>query len=182
MVIKIYVCFSQPAYLGLCLGKQELVDAALVRRPGAEDKGLDLAKITRRDRQHFDCATCLHKAREMPKEEFKQGNRPGRKQSRGKLSISSFMRASSHSSSDSIETAALILSGDDLLRFPGRSECGERYTNSCAIKCYAAAAGGADHAAPCPILRLTTQNRKQKQSFEPPTRSGQTFQINLAKF
>jgi hypothetical protein len=35
-------------------------------------KGLELAKIARRDRQDFDCATWLHKAREMPKEEFKQ--------------------------------------------------------------------------------------------------------------
>jgi hypothetical protein len=35
-------------------------------------KGLELAKIARRDRQHFDCATRLHKAREMLKEEFKQ--------------------------------------------------------------------------------------------------------------
>src|ERR1700691_3641856 len=35
-------------------------------------KGLELAKIARRDRQHFDCATWLHKARQMPKEEFKQ--------------------------------------------------------------------------------------------------------------
>jgi hypothetical protein len=35
-------------------------------------KGLELAKIAKRDRQHFDCATWLHKAREMPKEEFKQ--------------------------------------------------------------------------------------------------------------
>ena len=31
-------------------------------------KGLELAKVARRDRQHFDCATWLHKAREMPKE------------------------------------------------------------------------------------------------------------------
>lgn len=36
------------------------------------DEGVELAKITRRDWQHFDCATWLHKAREMPKEEFKQ--------------------------------------------------------------------------------------------------------------
>jgi hypothetical protein len=35
-------------------------------------KGVELAKIARRDRQAFDCATWLHKAREMPKEEFKQ--------------------------------------------------------------------------------------------------------------
>jgi hypothetical protein len=32
-----------------------------------------LAKVARRDQQHFDCATWLHQAREMPKEEFKQG-------------------------------------------------------------------------------------------------------------
>ena len=35
-------------------------------------KGLELAKLARRDRQEFDCATWLHKAREMPKEQFKQ--------------------------------------------------------------------------------------------------------------
>jgi hypothetical protein len=35
-------------------------------------KGLELAKLARRDRQHFDCATWLHKARELPKEKFKQ--------------------------------------------------------------------------------------------------------------
>ena len=35
-------------------------------------KGLELVKLARRDRQHFDCATWLHKAREMPKEQFKQ--------------------------------------------------------------------------------------------------------------
>jgi hypothetical protein len=35
-------------------------------------KGLELAKIARRDGQDFDCATWLHKAREMPKEQFKQ--------------------------------------------------------------------------------------------------------------
>jgi hypothetical protein len=35
-------------------------------------KGLELAKVARVDGQHFDCATWLHKAREMPKEEFKR--------------------------------------------------------------------------------------------------------------
>ena len=35
-------------------------------------KGIELAKVARRDRQDFDCATWLHKARVLPKEEFKQ--------------------------------------------------------------------------------------------------------------
>jgi hypothetical protein len=34
-------------------------------------KGLELAKIARRDGQHFDCATWLHKARALPKENFR---------------------------------------------------------------------------------------------------------------
>ena len=35
-------------------------------------KGIELAKLARRDGQHFDCATWLHKARELPKEEFQR--------------------------------------------------------------------------------------------------------------
>ena len=35
-------------------------------------KGLELAKVARRDGQHFDCATWLHKARAMPKEDFRR--------------------------------------------------------------------------------------------------------------
>ena len=35
-------------------------------------KGLELAKLARRDRQHFDCATWLHKADELSKEDFQQ--------------------------------------------------------------------------------------------------------------
>ena len=35
-------------------------------------KGLELAKVARAEGQEFDCATWLHKAREMPKGEFKR--------------------------------------------------------------------------------------------------------------
>ena len=35
-------------------------------------KGIELAKLARRDRQRFDCATWLHKARELSKEHFQQ--------------------------------------------------------------------------------------------------------------
>src|SRR5256886_5986042 len=34
-------------------------------------KGVELAKLARRDRQGFDCATWLHKARAMPKDQLK---------------------------------------------------------------------------------------------------------------
>ena len=35
-------------------------------------KGLELAKLGRKDRQQFDCATWLHKARQLSKEDFQQ--------------------------------------------------------------------------------------------------------------
>ena len=35
-------------------------------------KGIELAKLARRDRQHFDCAIWLHKARQMPTDDFKK--------------------------------------------------------------------------------------------------------------
>ncbi len=35
-------------------------------------KGLELAKVARRDGQEFDCATWLHKARSLPKDEFQR--------------------------------------------------------------------------------------------------------------
>ncbi len=35
-------------------------------------KATELAKVARRDGQQFDCATWLHKARQMPKEEFQR--------------------------------------------------------------------------------------------------------------
>jgi hypothetical protein len=35
-------------------------------------KGLELAKVARRDGPGFDCATWLHKARSLPKDQFKQ--------------------------------------------------------------------------------------------------------------
>jgi hypothetical protein len=35
-------------------------------------KGIELAKVARRDKHDFDCATWLHKARELSKEDFQQ--------------------------------------------------------------------------------------------------------------
>ena len=35
-------------------------------------KGLDLAKVARRDGQRFNCATWLHKAKTLPKDQFRR--------------------------------------------------------------------------------------------------------------
>jgi hypothetical protein len=35
-------------------------------------KAADLARVARREREHFDCATWLHKAKELPREQFKR--------------------------------------------------------------------------------------------------------------
>jgi len=35
-------------------------------------KGLELAKVAKRDRQKFSCATWLHRAKTLPKNQFKQ--------------------------------------------------------------------------------------------------------------
>ena len=35
-------------------------------------KGLDLAKVARKDRQKFNCATWLHKAKTLPKDQFRR--------------------------------------------------------------------------------------------------------------
>src|ERR1035437_6737579 len=63
------------------------------------------SKLAGRDKQHFDCATWLHKARRMPKEEFKQEvekELTGREtEPRGRLSTSNCTRASAgHCESD----------------------------------------------------------------------------------
>ena len=52
-------------------------------------KGLELVKLARRDGQHFDCAAWLHKAHEMPQQEFKQERElTGRRRNRGRSSTS----------------------------------------------------------------------------------------------
>ena len=44
------------------------------------------------DRQRFDCATWLHKAREMPKEKVKDGSREGTDRARNRSVGDSFWR------------------------------------------------------------------------------------------
>ena len=78
-------------------------------------KGLELAKIARRDREQFDCATWLHKAREMPKERFKQEvekELTGRDSEPAEIMYFKFYRSQIPVIEQAIETAALMLGSD----------------------------------------------------------------------
>lgn len=46
------------------------------------DGEVELARLARKDGQHFDCATWLHKVREMLKENFQEGRLTGRNSNR----------------------------------------------------------------------------------------------------
>ncbi len=79
-------------------------------------KGLELAKVARAEGQDFDCATWLHKAREMPKEEFKrevEKELTGTEtQNRTRSSTSRSTRAQIPVIEQALETAALMLGTD----------------------------------------------------------------------
>jgi hypothetical protein len=78
-------------------------------------KGLELAKIARRDGQEFDCATWLHKAREMPKEEFKQEvekELTGRETEPWEIIYFKLYKSQMPVVEQAIETASLMLGSD----------------------------------------------------------------------
>src|SRR3954469_24065839 len=78
-------------------------------------KGLELAKIARRDREDFDCATWLHKAREMPKEQFKQEvekELTGRDNEPAEIIYFKIYKSQIPVIEQAIETAALMLGSD----------------------------------------------------------------------
>src|ERR1700738_2420067 len=78
-------------------------------------KGLELAKVARRDGQRFDCATWLHKARSLPKDQFKREveKEPTRRESEP-WEIIYFKLCTSQIPvvEQVIETAALMLGSD----------------------------------------------------------------------
>jgi len=78
-------------------------------------KGLELAKIAKRDRQHFDCAIWLHKAREMTTEQFKQEvekELTGRETEPWEIVYFKLYRSQLPVVEQAIETAALMLGTD----------------------------------------------------------------------
>ena len=78
-------------------------------------KGLELAKVARSAGQGFDCATWLHKAREMPKEEFKrevEKELTGKDTEPWEIIYFKFYKSQLVVVERAIETAALMLGTD----------------------------------------------------------------------
>src|SRR3954452_9317570 len=79
-------------------------------------KGLELAKLARRrDGQEFDCATWLHKARELPKEEFRrevEKELTGRDTEPSEIVYFKLYKSQIPVIEQAIETAALMLGTD----------------------------------------------------------------------
>ncbi len=78
-------------------------------------KGLELAKLARRDGQEFDCATWLHKARVMPKEEFRrevEKELTGKETEPWEIIYFKFYKSQIPIIEQAIDTAALMLGSD----------------------------------------------------------------------
>ena len=78
-------------------------------------KGLELAKVARRDGQDFDCATWLHKARVLPKDDFRRAvekELTGREEEPSELIYFKVYKSHIPVIEQAIETAALMLGTD----------------------------------------------------------------------
>jgi len=78
-------------------------------------KGLELAKLARAEGQRFDCATWMHKAREMPKEEFRrevEKELTGHETEPHEIIYFKLFKSQIPVVEQAIETAALMLGSD----------------------------------------------------------------------
>jgi hypothetical protein len=95
-------------------------------------KATELVKVARKDRESFDCATWLHKAKELPKERFKSAverHLTGKDTEPWEILYFKVYKSQLPVIEKALETAALmlgteksrgLLSGDDMRGFPGR--------------------------------------------------------------
>src|SRR5208282_833518 len=114
---------SVPASPGIALRQEEPLEKAKVFRTRLQRKGwtnglepLELAKIARRDGQHFDCATWLHRAREMQKEDFRRAvekELTGKEEEPAELIYFKVYKTQIPVIERAIETAALMLGTDN---------------------------------------------------------------------
>ena len=78
-------------------------------------KGLELAKVARRDGQEFDCATWLHKARGLPKDQFRrevEKELTGKETEESEIIYFKLYKSQIPVVEQAIETAAFMLGSD----------------------------------------------------------------------
>jgi hypothetical protein len=78
-------------------------------------KARELAKVARRERQEFDCAPWVHKAQEMPREEFKrevERHLTGKETERWEILYFKAYKSQLPVIEQALETAALMLGSD----------------------------------------------------------------------
>jgi hypothetical protein len=78
-------------------------------------KATELVKVARRDREQFDCATWLHKATKLPKEEFKrevEKHLMGQETERWEIIYFKVYKSQLPVIEHALETAALMLGSD----------------------------------------------------------------------
>ncbi len=78
-------------------------------------KGRELAKLARRDGRHFDCAPWVHKAREMPREDFRrevEKELTGKEEEPSELIYFKVYKSQMPVVEQAIETAARMLGSD----------------------------------------------------------------------
>jgi hypothetical protein len=78
-------------------------------------KAVELAKVARRDGQEFDCATWVHKAHELPKEEFKHEvtkHLTGKDTERSEILYFKVYKSQLPVIEQALEMATLMLGGD----------------------------------------------------------------------
>ena len=78
-------------------------------------KGRELAKLARRDGQHFDCAPWVHKARQMPREDFRrevEKELTGKETEASELVYFKLYKSQIPVIEQAIETAAFMLGSD----------------------------------------------------------------------
>jgi hypothetical protein len=103
------------AYYLMSIHEQLPPEARRELREVGWTKGLELAKVARRDGQHFDCATWLHKARQMPKEDFRrevEKELTGKEGEPSDLIYFKLYKSQTPVIEQAIETAALMLGSD----------------------------------------------------------------------
>src|SRR5207237_4773316 len=83
-------------------------------------KGLELAKLARRDGQEFDCAIWLHKARVLPKDEFRrevEKELTGKETEPWEIIYFKLYKSQIPIIEEAIDTAALMLGSDKSRRY-----------------------------------------------------------------